>query len=54
MFENFVYFWTTGRRKPTFDGRVVETLARNTKFANFAGLDFTHFTTVRDQTLQFY
>ena len=26
----------------------------HTEFANFAGLDFLHFTTVRDQTLQFY
>ena len=25
-----------------------------TKLANFPGLDFPHFTTVRDQTLQFY
>ena len=25
-----------------------------TKLANFAGLDFPHFTTARDQTLQFY
>jgi hypothetical protein len=26
----------------------------NTKFANFAGLYFPHFTTFRGQTLQFY
>ena len=30
MFANFVYFCTTRRKKPSFDGKVVETLARNT------------------------
>ena len=30
MFANFVYFCTTRGKKTTFDGKVVETLARNT------------------------
>ena len=29
-------------------------IQKYTKFANFAGLYFPHFTTFRDQTLQFY
>ena len=29
-------------------------IQKYTKFANFAGLYFSHFTTFRDQTLQFY
>ena len=45
------------REKNTFEGKIVETLARNTniyKFANFAGLEIPYFTTVRDQTFQFH
>ena len=30
VFTNFVYFCTTRGKKTTFDGKVVETLARNT------------------------
>ena len=37
-----------------FGSKVVETSVRYTKFVKFAGLYFSHFTTFREQTLQFY
>ena len=53
-FENFVYFCTTRGKKQLLTERLLKLLRViriYTKFSNFAGLDFPHFTTVRDQTL---
>ena len=57
MFANFVYFCITRGEKTLLTGRLLKLLRvirMYTKFVNFAGLDFPHFTTVRDQTFQFY
>ena len=43
MFANFVYFCTTRGRKPTLDGKVVETLARNTIICKICKLRGTRF-----------
>jgi hypothetical protein len=37
-----------------FEPKVVIFTARNTKFANFTGAYFLHFTTFSNQSLQFY
>ena len=34
--------------------KLLRVIRIHTKFANFAGLDFPHFTAFRDQILQFY
>ena len=43
MFANFVYFCTTRGKKTTFDGKVVETLARNTNIYKICKLRGTRF-----------
>ena len=43
MFANFAYFSTTRGKKPTSDGKVVETLARNTNIYKICKLRGTRF-----------
>ena len=43
VFANFVYFCTTRGKRPTFDGKVVETLARNTNTHKICKLRGTRF-----------